>query len=207
MKLYKYKFLKNFDSYKESIHFDLMESLSVWKDILLSSIGAQLVDIFEEFKLPEDFKDNLDVDYLNKNIEFLNAISSIGLKKSEVQKTDDYETFVDRPCKFMMIYDTNSNEIENPEFIIFQEWDEGAKKWEDAKLYKIKGDVNKFYNKLTSKTIEIYDGGENYIYTTTNGNDWELQNRESETDAYKKNLRKEELKKITDSKKIEVKVI
>lgn len=207
MKSYKYKFLKGFISYQESLHFDLMESLSIWKDILLSSIGAELIDIFDEFKLPDEFRGNLDVDFLNKSIEFVNAISSIGLKKSEIQKTDDYETFVDRPCKFMMIYDSNSNEIENPEYIIFQQWDEGSKKWEEAKLYRIKDDINKFYNKLTSKTIEIVDDGNNYIYVTNNGNDWELQNRESETDIYKKNLRKEDLKKITDSKKIEIKVI
>ena len=49
-------------------------------------------------------------------------------------------------------------------------------KWEDVKLYKVNDEVKKFYDKLTSKTIEILDGDENYIYQTSNGNEWTLQN-------------------------------
>jgi hypothetical protein len=54
------KYLKKYNNFKESILIDLsfqnvgelMESLSVWYDSLLSSINAEEVDIYT-FKLPK----------------------------------------------------------------------------------------------------------------------------------------------------------
>lgn len=206
--------IKKYSEFLESLEIDLsyqmldiMESLNMWHDVLLASIGAEQVDIFNELKLSEDFKDNLDIDHLSDNVEFVNTLASLGLKKSTPQDTDDYETFVNKPCKFMMIYDQNSNEIQNPEYIIFQSWNDTIKKWEPAKLYKITDDIRKFYDKLTSRTIEISDGDTNYIYTTSNGNDWDLQNIESETDIYKKTFRKEELQNLLDERKVKLNII
>jgi hypothetical protein len=55
--------------------------LSVWYDSLLSSINAEEVDIYDTFKLPkEDFKDKLDLDFLEDNVEFINSLSSIALR-------------------------------------------------------------------------------------------------------------------------------
>jgi hypothetical protein len=49
--------------------------------------------IYDTFKLPkEDFKDKLDLDFLEDNVEFINSLSSIALKKSTVSNSDDYET-------------------------------------------------------------------------------------------------------------------
>jgi hypothetical protein len=129
------------------------------------------------------------------------------LKKAQVQNTDDFETFVNKPCKFMFIYDVNSNELENPEYILFQTWNETLKKWDEVKLFKVKDDIKKFYDKLTSRTIEIIDGDENYIYTTSNGNDWNLQNTDKENDTYQKTFRKEELQKLLDENKITLNII
>ena len=209
------KFLKKYTQFMESLQIDLsyqvvdlVESLSVWHDTILSSVGAELVDIFDIFKLPkQEFKDNLDIEYLSDNIDFINSLASIGLKKSPVEDTDSYECFVNKPCRFMMIFDFNSNELENPEYMLFQCWNQTINKWDECKLYKIKDDIKKFYDKLSSKTIEIVDGGENYIYTTSNNNDWILQNRDKETDDYKKSLRKEELQKLLDEKSIKLNII
>jgi hypothetical protein len=209
------KFLKKYSDYLESLQIDLsyqivdlMESLNIWHDVLLSSIGAEQVDIFNTFTLPkDDFKDKLDIDYLADNNEFLNSLSSIGLKKSQIQNTDDFQTFVNKPCRFMLIYDVNSNELENPEYILFQTWNETLTKWEEAKLYKIKDDIKKFFDKLTSRTIEIVDGEQNFIYVTTNGNDWELQNLDKENDTYKRFFRKEELQQLLDDKKVKLNII
>jgi hypothetical protein len=107
----------------------------------------------------------------------------------------------------MFIYDFNANELENPEYLAFQTWNDTLKKWDETKLFKVKDDVKKFYDKLTSKTIEIVDGSENYIYSTSNGNDWELQNIDKENDIYTKILRKEELQKILDESKITLNII
>ena len=208
------KWVKQFKQFKESLQIDLtfnsidiMESLNIWQDILLKSISAEPVDIFDTLKLSDDLKSKLDLDTLSDLVEFLNSLSSIGLKKSPLQNTTDYQTFLNKPCKFMFIYDFNANELENPEYLAFQSWNDTLKKWDETKLFKVKDDVKKFYDKLTSKTIEILDGSENYIYSTSNGNDWELQNIDKENDIYTKILRKEELQKILDESKITLNII
>ena len=102
----------------------------------------------------------------------------------------------------MFIYGQEQNELENPLYIIFQTWNETLKKWEDVKLYKVNNNVKNFYDKLSSKTIEVVDGDQNYIYNTSNGNEWILQNSDKENDTYKRVFRKEELQKLLDDKNI-----
>jgi hypothetical protein len=210
------KYLKKYNNFKESILIDLsfqnvgelMESLSVWYDSLLSSINAEEVDIYDTFKLPkEDFKDKLDLDFLEDNVEFINSLSSIALKKSTVSNSDDYETFLNKPCRFMFIFNIESNELENPAYLIFQVWHESLNKWDDVKLYKINDNVQKFYDTLISKTVELVDGDEKYIYTITGSKEWVLQNIENENDIYKKMFRKDEFQDLLSSRKIKVNII
>jgi hypothetical protein len=187
---------------------DILESMNIWHDVLLSAISAEEKDIFDTLKLPKDFyNDRLSLDFLSSNIEFINSLSSLGLKKSPLQNTEDYQTFVNKPCKWMFIYDINSNELENPLYIVFQTWNETNKNWEDVKLFKINGDVKKFYDKLSSKTIEVTDGDENYIYITSDGNTWELQNLDKENDVYKRFFRKDELQSLLNDRKVTVSII
>jgi hypothetical protein len=208
--------LKTYNQFKESLVIDLnfqrvedlLESLTIWHDALLNAISAEEVDIFDTFKLPQDsFSDKLDLDTLCDNIEFINSLSSIALKKSELKNSDDYQTFLNKPCKFMFIFDINSNELENPVYLLFQVWNDSLNKWEDVKSYKIKDDVKKFYDKLTSRTIEIVDGDQNYIYETSNGNEWILQNIDKENDIYKRTFRKEELQKLLDDRNVKINVL
>jgi hypothetical protein len=107
----------------------------------------------------------------------------------------------------MFIYDISSNELENPLYITFQVWNETNKEWEDVKLFKINGDVKKFYDKLSSKTIEVTDGDENYIYITSDGNTWELQNLDKENDVYKRFFRKDELQSLLNERKVKLSII
>jgi hypothetical protein len=209
------KYLKKYNSYKESIVVDLMfqnmvellESLTIWHDALLSAISAEEVDIFNTFQLPvEEYKDKLDLDFLQDHVEFINSLSSIALKKSVLQHSDDYSTFINKPCKFMFIYGINKNELENPEYLLFQSWQETLEKWDDVKLFKVNDDVKKFYDKLSSRTIELIDD-ENFIYTTANGNEWVLQNVEKENDIYKKVFRKEELQDFLSERNIKVNIL
>ena len=214
------KWIKGFKKYKESLHIDLtfdqidlMESLNIWHDVLLTSISAEKVDLLSTIKLPDEFKDKLDLDTLSENNEFIENITSIGLKKSPIQNSKDFQTFVNKPFRFMLLYDFNSNELENPKYILFQTRIETSNKWEETKLFKVKDDMkpgsfHKIFNdKLTSRTIEIVDGEENYIYSTSNGNDWELQNSDKSNDVYKKTFRKEELQKILDDNKVTLNII
>jgi hypothetical protein len=210
------KYLKRYNSYKESIVVDLMfqnmvellESLTIWHDALLSAISAEEVDIFNTFQLPVDeYKDKLDLDFLEDHVEFINSLSSIALKKSVLQHSDDYSTFINKPCKFMFIYGINRNELENPEYLLFQSWQETLEKWDDVKLFKVNDDVKKFYDKLSSRTIELIDGDENFIYITANGNEWVLQNIEKENDIYKRVFRKEELQDFLSERNIKVNIL
>jgi hypothetical protein len=210
------KHMKRYNQFKESLVIDLtfqrvedlLESLTIWHDALLSSIGAEETNIFDTLKLPEgDFSANLDLDFLSNSIEFINSLSSLALKKSELRNSDDYQTFLNKPCKFMFVYDINSNELENPVYLMMQIWNDTLDKWQEVKLYKVNDDVKKFYDKLTSRTIEIVDADQNYIYTTSNGNEWVLQNSDKENDIYKKTFRKEELEDLIRDKKIKINVI
>jgi hypothetical protein len=208
------KWIKKFKRFQESLvldlqfdTIDLMESLNIWHDVLLASISAEQKDILDVIKLGNEFNEKLDIDTLSENIEFVNSLTSIGLKKSPVQNTDDYQTFVNKPCKWMFLYNYDSNELENPEFIIFQTLNETLTKWDDDKLYIVNDAVKKFYDKLTSRTIEIIDGDQNYIYSTSNGNDWNLQNVDKQNDTYQKSLRKEDLQKLLDDKKVTLNII
>ena len=105
------KHLKNFNSFFESYlitveypensisELDLNESLNLFYENILKSIGAEESNLFQSFNLPEDeYKDKINLDILPDNVEFINSLSSIGLKKSFLQSTDDLETFVNRPC-------------------------------------------------------------------------------------------------------------
>jgi|AntRauTorckE6833_2_1112554.scaffolds.fasta_scaffold00025_13 hypothetical protein len=210
------RYIKDYNSYKESIQFnfeyehfdDLMESLNIWHDSLISSINAEEVNIFTTLDLPTDvYVDNLDIEFLSDNIEFINSLSSIGLKKSDVKNSDDFQTFLNKACKFMFIYDMNANELENPDYMLFQTWNSSLDRWEDAKMYKVNDDVKKFYEKLTSRSIEIIDGDERYIYQTSNGSEWDLQNTDAMNDIYLKTFRKDELQILLNERKAKVSII
>ncbi len=209
------KWINSFEKFKESLQIDLfynqidlMESLSIWHDVLLKSVSADEVDLQRTLNLSVDFENISDINYLSDNVEFINSLTSIGLKKSAIQNTEDFQTFINKPCKFIFLYDFNTtSELEKPEYIIFQYWNETLKEWTPLKLYKVNDDIKKFYDKLTSKTIEIVENGDNFIYLTSNGNDWELQNSDKENDTYKKYLTKEELQNILDNRKVKLNII
>jgi hypothetical protein len=206
------KYLKNYLNFKESIQIDtsmydlnIQESLSIWQDSLLNSINAEKLDFYDELKLERTLK--LDLDYLANNNEFINSLSSLGLKRTDVQNTDDYETLLNKSCKFMPIYRIEANELENPVYIAIQFWTDSLSRWEDANLYRVKEDMKKFYDKLTSKTIEITEGDNKFIYRTSNGgNDWVMQSGD-ETEDFKKSLRKEELQQLVSDKNIKINII
>ena len=210
------KYIKGYKKFKESVVVDLtfqnveelLESLNLWHDALLNAISAEEVDIYDTFKLPKEMSDKLeDLDTLSDNVEFINSLSSIALKKSELKNSEDFQTFLNKPCKFMFVFDINSNELENPVYLLFQVWNETTNNWESVKLYKVNDDVKKFYDKLTSRTIEILDGDENYIYQTSNGNEWVLQNVDKMNDVYQKTFRKEELQELLKDRNVKVNIL
>jgi hypothetical protein len=208
------KYLKKYKSYLESlvidvslVTIDINESLGMFYENVLKSIGAEEINIYDTFNLPEDdFSDKLNLDLLTTNPEFINSLSSIGLKISSLQNTDDLETFVNKPCRFLFIYRIEANELENPNYLIFQSWNETLGKWDDMKTYKVDGDIKNFYDKLSSKVIEILDGEDVYIYQSANKNEWNLQNIDKESDKFKKYFRKDEFEKFINDNKFTINI-
>jgi len=208
-------YLKSFNNYKESIRIDvglvsvdLYESLGLLYDNILKSVDAEEMDIFTTFHLPkEEFSDKLNLDVLHSNTEFINSLSSIGLKNTSPINTEDFETFLNRPCRFLLIYRMEANELENPDYIIFQSWNDTINKWSDSKLYKVNGDIKNFYDKLSSKVIEIEDNGDKFIYGTSNNNEWTLQNPDKENEVFKKYFRKDEFEKLINDRKFVINII
>jgi hypothetical protein len=208
------KFLKNYKKFSESlqidvsiINIDINESLSTFYENILKSIGAEKMNIFDKFVLPsEDF--NTEIDFLDNSSDFINSLSSIGLKKSSIQNTRDSETFVNKHCRFVLIYRIEAFELENPEYILIQSWNETLSKWENTELYKINPDIdfNKFYDKLSTKEIEIEHDGKKYKYSSQNKNEWTLKDQKGD-DTFKKYLRKDELEKIINDNKVRLTIL
>lgn len=200
--------IMNFTKFNESISVDdIMESMSVIENDLISSISGEEVDIYETLKLPKDDFNSKDLNFLSENIEFINSLSSLGLKKSTLQNTDDFESFLNVQVKFMFIYKSNSSELENPVYLLIELWDDDKMEWSNVRLFKVNSDVKKFYDILSSKTVELFDGEKNYIYKTSNTNDWELQNLLDETNLFKRFLTSEELVDLLRNSEIKSKII
>lgn len=200
--------IKNYKKFLESIELDeILESMSVIEKDLISSISGEEMNMFKTLKLEEkDFK-NKDLNFLSKSVEFINSLSSLGLKKSTIQDTKDIETFLNIELKFMFIYNIESNELENPIYLLMEMWDDEKMKWTDIKLYKVNNDVKRFYDILSSKTIELFYDNKNFIYKTSNTNDWELQNLLDETNLFKRFLSKSELSDLMKNKDVSSKII
>lgn len=209
------RYLNNYKKFMESIVVDLglstvddlLESLNILYDTLLSSINAEEVDIYDTLGLPSDSINDLDLSIVSNNTNFIDSLTKRSLKKSELKNSDDFETFLNRPCRFMFIFDINANELENPVYLVFQTWSESLKKWGDLKLYKVNDDVKKFYDKLSSKTIEVIDGDENYIYNISSGNEFILRNKEKMNDIYKDIFRKDEFREFLKDRNVRINII
>lgn len=210
------RWLKDFKGYKESIVIkigvaevgDLLESLSLWHEELLNSIGAIEEDLFKLLELDksEYDDDKLDLDKLSGNGKFIDALSK-KWKKSEVQNSNDSETFLNKPCKFMFIYPKDAeSELLPPAYLMFQTSNDDGKTWEPAKLYKVTGDANKFYEILSTATLKIVDGDKAFIYATSNGNNWKLKNQDNEDESkgWLKELRMDELQANINLRKDEI---
>lgn len=201
--------MKHLKSYIDYLKESLDGIEMPYKIYLKESIGAELqnllevldtvkIDFYMFFDLTKDIiAEDVDIEVLAKNNDFLKALRSKELKKTNVENSDDYETFLKSPIRFFFIYDSIKNDADNPDYIVIQEFDKNLKVWLSFKMYSIEDDMNKFYDKLTSKTIEIKKDDNNYIYSTSNsGNNWQLQNVELENDSFKKMMSSEEIEAL-----------
>lgn len=189
------EYIKTFESFKleePKTMSELLEKLSIVEQNILDSIKAEPINIntFFNGNLPTDNIDNL----LN-NTEFNDLLKMKGLTRGNVEQTDDYETFLLSPFKYLLIKSKEKSDLHNPDFIIIQTFNSTEQDWNNIKMYKINGNFKNFYDKLSNRTIEITDNGKSYLYQTSNKNEWELTNQR-ETDKFPRFIRKEDLLKI-----------
>lgn len=177
-------------------------------DDLLKSIGAKQVLMGDEFNFnSEKFTD---IDSLVQNGEFISKLDKKNYKKNNVEFSQDSETFLEKrsDIKFFLIFKKEDSELDpKPEFIVIQSKSkDGA--WGAIRMYKIEENIDNFYNKLSSKTIELKKGNMNYIYRTSNGgNDWTLQNIQNKNATFKNIMTNDEIKATVSDGSTTVKII
>lgn len=191
---------------------DILESIVTDKQELLNSIKAEEVDIYQTFELnPDKLTNNITIDELYDNRMFNNRLNKMNLNKSILESTEESETFIKESIviKFFTIFNKNQSELDNPKYIIFQSKKKKDTKWEDIKCYIVKDDMKNFYVKLTNKTVEIKKDDKNYIYVTTNGNDWQLQkhNHKQNNDTFKDIMSSDEIKAILSEDGVSITII
>lgn len=164
--------------------------------IIENNISDQLKSIRAEKVLMGDIinfnSENFnDIELLSKDPEFLRKLDKKGFKKNNIENTRDCSTFLenDKDFKFFLIFKKEESELDpTPEYIVIQTHN-------GIETYKINDNIRKFYDTLSSKTIEIKNRGKNYIYRTSNaGNDWTLQNIGNKDNQFKDIMSNDEIK-------------
>lgn len=153
----------------------------------LKSIGAEKVLMGDVIGFnSENFKD---IEVLSKDDNFLRQLDKKGFKKNNLESTRDCETFLTytTDLKFFLIFKKEESELDpTPEYIVIQTKPVDSSKWNPIEIYKVNDNIRNFYDKLSSRTIEIKRGNKNYIYRTSNaGKDWALQNIQNKDNEFK----------------------
>jgi len=190
--------IKKYKKFMESLN----SSVNIFIDSLLNSINAEEVDVKDTLKI----NGKTDLEHLNNDEDFLNILSSSGMKKSELEESKNYETFLSSPCRFMFIYDIKASELDTPYYLLLQVYNNKIGKYDVTKCYTVKEDITNFYDQLSSKVIEVTDDNNKYIYDTNNPNEWTLKSNNS-NDIYKATLRKEELEGIVKQRNASIKPV
>ena len=109
-----------------------------------------------------------------------------------LQNTNDFECFV-KNVKFCLIYNKKDSQLSNPRYILIQ-YDN------KTHLYELTDDIKYFYDKISTRTVTLFVKDEKYVYSTSNGNEWILQNKDGgELKKYYRADEFEQLKKIYKS--------
>ena len=190
---------------------DILESIVTDSDALLKSIRAEEVDWYTIFGLDKsNYGNDLQIEQINDDKNFNQALQKKKLQKNEIESTEEYQTFIEKTIdiKFFSVYGINDSELEKPDYIFFQLKRKIEKAWQPVKCYKVKENMRHFYDKLTSKTVEIKKDGKTYVYSTSNsGNDWNLKNIESKNDIFKDSMGNDDIKAILIDKNVSITII
>lgn len=174
----------------------IKETITTDVDELLNSINDEKTDFFT-LKLSNDDYINVTIDELYDDPNFNKQLFKNNLKKGNIESTMDFESFLKKniDMKFFFLYSRNETVLDNPNLLLLQYYKND--KWYPIEIYKIKGKVDDFYDKLTAKTIKLIDDKVVYIYQTSNsGNNWLLKDKDKKSEKFKDNLETEEIKSL-----------
>lgn len=174
---------------------NILESIITDSESLLKTIDAKEVDISDIFDVSVSHEN---VEGLYNDQVFNKSLVNKGYSKSKIEYSKDHDTFLERTLdiKFFSIYETKKTNLD-PKYLVFQHKVKQETEWSVVKIYRINSDMRKFYDQLTTKTIEIKRNGKNYIYITSNsGADWVLKNVEQQDDIFKNLLSNDDVKVI-----------
>lgn len=186
---------------------NVLESIITDSESLLKTIEAEEVSIKDYFDF--NLEDLSSLESLYKDPLFDKTLVQKGYNKSKIEYSKDYDTFLEKTLdiKFFLIYKKEKSSLD-PEYLVFQHKVKQEPNYEPVKMYRVKGDMRKFYDNLTTKTIELKKDGNNYIYITSNsGGDWVLKNIESEDGTFKKLLGNQDIKNILQDKSISLTIV
>lgn len=201
-----------FENYLEEIEniplvadSEILESIIIDSDLLMNTVNAESHSFEGEpfnFNILK-YDNNYTLEQLRDNPDFNENLSEKELFISELNYTKDYDTFIVDDIKYLLIHKRDNREmnrlekLKEPLYVIFQtknvkgEWNR-----DNIKIYKINGNFDNFYKKLSSKTIELTDKDDKkYIYVS-NGKNWILKNIENRDDNFKDIMTNDEIKNL-----------
>lgn len=186
------KYISTFDEFDENKH----EFTNIKTNIndIISKSDLEYVDITKLFKLDKNYVNNT-LSFISKDSTFINTLSSLGLKKSNIEHSIYYQTFLDDNISWLFIYNINDNNLTEPRYIIIESDNK-------IKMYK-NTNIKKFFDNISTKTITVNYNNKDYIYTTYDANTWELENRK-ENKVCKKELNNDELYELLNNKDITI---
>jgi len=203
--------ITNYKLFLENIENDI--SISDYH-ILIKNVDTEEISFNDypfHFNISK-YQNDYTLELLKENPDFNDNLSKQNFFISEFINTMDFDTHLLNDIKYLLIHkkqDLKMNKLEklgDPSYIIFQTKKQGKWLKDNISIYKINDKFNNFYNNLNSKTIEISDNNNNYIYTS-NGNNWILKNIENESDTFKKIITNTELKNILSNKNYSLNII
>lgn len=177
----------------------IKEAITTDVDGLLDSINDKKVDFYSIGLSNSDYLDKT-IEFLYDDADFNKQLFKENLKKGEMETTMEIENFLrkDIDMKFFFLYNRDETILDDPDYLVLQYYKDG--KWFPIEIYKIKGSVQNFYEKLTAKTIKLTFDNVTYIYQTSNsGNNWILTDKSKKTDKFKENLNTDSIKELIKS--------
>lgn len=166
---------------------------------LLKTIRAVVEDLYSVFSLStNDIGSEPLLEDLHKSSNFRSQLRKMKLEFSDIESSIDSETFLNKntQIQFFTVWKRGLDKLGKPEYLLLQRKEENNTP-KTIECYKVREDISKMYDKLSSKTVEIKNGKDVFIYKTGNaGNNWTLQNSDVQNDTFKQEVDREEFMKM-----------